>query len=395
VASQVAALDRTDGDADVLLGRIAGIRTWTYVSHRADWVADPEHWQQRTRQIEDRLSDALHERLTERFVDRRAAVIARHDPGELIVEVGEGGVVLVQGLHAGRLDGFHFVPDPSARESARGLVAAANRALREDIGDRVEALTREPDAAFTLGDSGQVFWRGAPLARLQAGEDLLSPRIEARHSELLDPPLKDRIRRRLAAWLVAHLQGTLGPLLALREAPLSGAARGLAFALLESLGTQRRRRVAAQVSALTPAERRRLAGLHVTIGREVVFVSSVLGPQATRLRAQHFGIRHDRPRPAVPSHRPSFPMAAGLDVDLCLACGFVPVAGRAIRADRLERAVAQAYRQASRGPFRPGADLASVLGCAAGEVASVLGGLGYVVGADGTVALRGERRRRA
>jgi ATP-dependent RNA helicase SUPV3L1/SUV3 len=391
VQAQVSTLDRTEGDTDTLLARIAGIRTWTYLSHRDSWMSDPVQWQQRTRRIEDRLSDALHERLTEQFVDRRATLIARQDPESLLAEIGPGGEVLVQGLVAGRLEGFRFVSEPSARESARGLIAAANRALRADVGERVRRFTDEPAEAFSLGAS-EVFWRGAPVARLLAGESPIAPRIEPLSSDLLDPPLKERVRRRVITWLDARLRADLAPLFALRDAPFTGAARGVAFALVDGLGTLRRRSVAPQVQAMSPADRRALGALGVVIGRESLFVSSLFGAAAIRLRAQLWSIRMGRATPAPPAGQPSVPLDANVSADFYLACGYLPVAGRALRADRLERALGLAYRQASRAPFTPGPDLASLLGCRVREVAGILVALGFVAGAGGVIALR---RRRA
>jgi ATP-dependent RNA helicase SUPV3L1/SUV3 len=395
VQAQVSALDRTEGDTDTLLARISAIRTWTYVSHRAGWLLDGAHWQQRTRQIEDRLSDALHERLTERFVDRRATVIARHDPNDLIVELAADGEVLVQGLHAGRLEGFHFVPDPAARDSARGLVAAANRALRSDIGRRVDALASAPDDEVSLRPTGQIFWRGTALARLQPGDDVLSPRLEPLPSELLDTRAKERVRHRLTAWLDAHRRRVLAPLFVLRDAPLAGAARGLVFTVLQSLGTAPRRRVTAQVAALGPSDRRALARLDLVIGREAVFVSSALGRAAAELRALLFTVARGVAAPPIDWGRPSIAVDSRVATELYVAAGFLPIAGRAVRADRLERAVSLAYRHATAGPFTPGPDLASLLGCRVREVKPLLLSLGYVATADGAVSLREPRRRRA
>jgi ATP-dependent RNA helicase SUPV3L1/SUV3 len=394
VAAQVAALDRTEGDTDTLLARIAGIRTWTYVAHRGGWLLDSAHWQQRTRQIEDSLSDTLHERLTERFVDRRAAVIAHADPGDLLVEGTTDGEVLVQGLRAGRLEGFHFVPEPGARDSARNLIAAANRALREDIGRRVSELEEAKEEAFSLRPSAEIHWRGAAVARLQPGEDALQPRLELVPSELLDPKMKERIRRRLAVWLEAHLRRELAPLFALRDAPLTGAARGLAFVLLQSVGTVPRRRVSAQLAALAPPDRRALARLDVTVGGYALFVTSALSPDALGLRALLYSVRHAKPLPAIAWARPSVVLDPHIATDIYLASGFVPVASRAVRADRLERAAGLASRHASRGPFVPGPDLASVLGCRVREVAGILLALGYVAGADGTLMPRADARRK-
>jgi ATP-dependent RNA helicase SUPV3L1/SUV3 len=187
----VADLDRTEGDTETLLGRIASIRTWTFVSNRSGWMADAAHWQERTRAVEDRLSDALHERLTEQFVDRRAAIVAQSDPGGLVTEVTNSGEVLVQGLRAGVLQGFAFVPDVTLRDGARGLVAAANRALRSGVRERVQAFAGEDDSTFTLAASGLILWRGAAVARLLPGERLLDPQVDPLASDLLDPQLRE------------------------------------------------------------------------------------------------------------------------------------------------------------------------------------------------------------
>jgi len=121
---------------------------------------------------------------------------------------------------------------------------------------------------LALRESGEIVFHGGAVGRMVKGDDPLSPRVEASASELLDPPQKEKVRRRLAAWLDAHLRSHLRPLFDLRDAPLSGAARGLAFTLAQSLGTMRRRRIAQQVAALKPAERRALSRLGVVIGRE-------------------------------------------------------------------------------------------------------------------------------
>ena len=133
-ARQLAQADRTDGDIDTLSNRIAHVRTWTYVANRPDWLADPEHWQGVARAIEDKLSDALHERLAERFVDRRTSVLMRRlrENTMLETEIGKTGEVTVEGHVIGRLDGFMFAPDASAAGSeAKALNSAAQKALAE------------------------------------------------------------------------------------------------------------------------------------------------------------------------------------------------------------------------------------------------------------------------
>jgi ATP-dependent RNA helicase SUPV3L1/SUV3 len=292
--------------------------------------------------------------------------------------MGADGEVLVQGLRAGVLEGFRFRPDGSVREGSRGLLAAANRALRDLVRERVEALERETDPAFALGPGAEVLWRGAGVARLVAGESALAPHVDVLASDLLDPPLRERVRRRLAAWLEAHLRSTLPSLFALRDGAPPGVARGLAFALAEGLGAVLRRTVARQVQALTPDDRRDLGRLGVTLGRLAVFLRPLLEPEAMRLRARLYWIRAGRPAEPGPDGPPSVPRDARQPSDFYLACGYFPAGPRAVRLDRLEHAAAVASRLGRGGPFVPPRDLPKVLGCRPDEVPSVLTSIGYV-----------------
>jgi ATP-dependent RNA helicase SUPV3L1/SUV3 len=378
LAAEVRRIDRTDGDVETLLGRIAAIRTWTYVSHRSAWVPDARFWQERTRAAEDRLSDALHERLTQQFVDRQGAVIARFDPSELVSTVTPDGEVLVQGLRAGVLEGFRFRPDEGTSEGSRALRAAANRALRGLVGERVEALERDDETTLRIGPSGHLLWRGAAIGRLTPGDGALSPRVEAFSSDLLDPTLRERVRRHLATWVDAHLRARLRPLFALKEDAPGGVARGLAFVLGEGLGSVRRRDVAEQVAALTRADRRELSRLGVTLGRLAVFLPALLRPPEIRLRARLFAVRHAGAYAAGPEGEPSVPADPTLPTAYYLACGYLPAGRRVVRVDRLEQAAALAARLSRGGSFAPPDALATILGCTGAEARGVLSGIGYV-----------------
>ena len=214
VAGQVARLDRFDGDIDALVSRIAHIRTWTYISNRPRWLKDPAHWQERTRTIEDRLSDALHQRLTQRFVDRRSALLVRslEGGGELLSAVGRDGSVIVEGHAVGELRGFCFVPDSTAcGEDGRALMSAARRALHCEIAERLRSFEAEPDSAFALAGDGIVRWAGNPVARLTPGPGLLTPGLVALHDELLEPAQRERLLARLAGWLKPVIARPLAP----------------------------------------------------------------------------------------------------------------------------------------------------------------------------------------
>src|SRR5258706_3795502 len=160
VEGQLSRLDRIDGDIEQLMQRIAHIRTWSYVANRGDWVADPAHWQGRTQLIEDRLSDALHEALTQRFIDRRHAALHRHlrGGGKLTGSVNTSDEVMVEGHVVGSLRGFLFTPLAGAnvtpgRSDSKPLLAAARRALGPAVAERTQFVVTDPDQQFRLTNS--------------------------------------------------------------------------------------------------------------------------------------------------------------------------------------------------------------------------------------------------
>ena len=249
------------------------------------------------------------------------------------------------------MEGFVYQEDAALRETATRFRGVANRALRGHMGDRVRAFAEEPDEAFTAGPDGRVRWRGAAVARLVATDDPLAPRVEPLPSDLLDAPLKERVRRRLAAWLEAELQRHFGPLSAAAAAAASGAMRGVVFALQQGLGSAPRRGMSRAVSTLTPGEQRELGRLGVSLGRLNVYFPSLLAPEVLQWRALLHGLRQPGPLPG-PLGAPSIADRSGIAAAAYVACGYQPAGPRAVRVDRLERLAAAARRAARDGPVR-------------------------------------------
>jgi ATP-dependent RNA helicase SUPV3L1/SUV3 len=215
----VSRLDNVEGDIDAIAQRIAHIRTWTYVANRADWVADAAEWQERTRAVEDRLSDALHEKLTQRFVDRRTSVLMKRlrEDEEFAATIEDEGEVLVEGEYVGRLQGFSFVADPRAIGiHGRALRAAALKGLAGEIASRAHALTNAPEAAITLSEHGRLWWNGGIVAQLKKGHDPLHPRVELLADDLLSTQARERATERLEEWLALHITKTLSPLVTVK-----------------------------------------------------------------------------------------------------------------------------------------------------------------------------------
>jgi ATP-dependent RNA helicase SUPV3L1/SUV3 len=403
-AHQVAQADRTDGDLDTLSSRLAQIRTWTFVSHRAEWLHDPEHWQGRTRAIEDNLSDALHERLTQRFVDRRTSVLMRRlrDKEEMAADIGSDGQILVENHFVGRLDGFRFTPDASS-EDVHGRAArhAAAQVLARELAERAAALAAAPDDALALAQNGCFIWKGSVVARLEKGETALAPRVQLLADEHLPAADRERLMGRLKARLDAELDAKLKPLLSLSQASeLSGLARGLAYQLTENLGVVRRETVSADLKALDQAARGQLRNYGIRFGAFNVYLPALLKPAAADLLlllwSLHSGPQHGLDADALPA-RPQHGLTS-VEADKHIpepywrAAGFHLAGSRAVRIDMLERLsdlirARVAYRAAEdaapptgatgNGGFRVVPELMSVVGCSGDDFASILKALGF------------------
>jgi ATP-dependent RNA helicase SUPV3L1/SUV3 len=404
-AHQVALADRTHGDLDTLSSRLAQIRTWTFVSHHAQWLDDPEYWQGRTRAIEDTLSDALHERLTQRFVDRRTSVLMRRlrDKEEMAAEIGADGGILVENHYVGRLDGFRFTPDASG-DGIHGRAArhAAAKVLARELAARAEALSGAPDGAITLKPNGRIVWESSEIARLERGATALKPRIQLMADEHLLAAERERVLKRLEARLAAELDTKIKPLIALSEASdLSGLARGLAYQLTENLGVIRREGASNEIKELDQAARAQLRNYGVRFGAFNVYIPALLKPAAADLLlllwALFAGRDHGIDCEALPA-RPqqgltSVAAGNGMPEPYWRVAGFHVAGGRAVRIDMLERLsdlirARVSFRPAEGGPeppagatgdggFRVVAELMSVVGCSGEEFASILKALGF------------------
>jgi ATP-dependent RNA helicase SUPV3L1/SUV3 len=293
----VAAMDRMDGDIDTLSNRIAQIRTWTFVANRPDWLKDPEHWQGVTRQVEDKLSDALHERLAQRFVDRRTSVLMRRlrENAMLEAQITAAGDVTVEGQHVGHLHGFLFVPDPGtdSAEEAKTLRSAAQKALASEIEARADRLSMAADATLVLSNDGTIRWQGDPVAKLEPGDKLYEPRLRLLADEQLTGPARDKAETRLKAWLKAHIVRLLGPALGLEDhAEVAGLARGIAFQIAESLGVLERSKVLNEVRGLDQDGRGALRKLGVRFGAYHLYLPALLKPAPRTLAAQLWALTH-------------------------------------------------------------------------------------------------------
>lgn len=383
LASQISSLARSDGDIDTLMQRLAGIRVWSYIAARADWVADTAHWQARAREVEDLLSDALHERLIARFVDRRSThLLRRLEAGsgdKLLSAVPRRGEVVVEGHPVGHVSGFTFRPDPLAEGEAKKLVLrAARRALRDEMPRRVARVEAEADQAFTLTPAHEIVWEGAPIARLRdLGGAASRPMVEVLDSEFLDGAQRERMRARLQVHIDELIGSELTPLFAAeRDANHSAALRGPLHRLVEALGVL----PGATEDWVDPNLRRELKRLGVRAGRFALFMPALLKPRPSAIRARLWALRKGVPTPALP--RPSevaITPPADWPSGFAEALGWIAAGPMLLRLDVAERVGAELAAATRKGSMALPSGLTSRLAIKAELLPVVLRRLGFRV----------------
>ncbi len=390
-------LDRTDGDIDTLAGRIAHVRTWTYISHQAEWLDDAGHWQERTRGVEDALSDALHVALTQRFVDRRTTALVRglKERRDLLAAVTGEGEVLVEGQYVGRLRGLKYEPDAAADVTeGRALRTAANRVLSREISRRAAKLAMAERNAVSWQDDAMLWWEGAPVAMVGAGGQCLEPAVELLPFDHLDGPLRERARHHLQTWLRTHVAASLAPLQKLSATAFEGPARGLSYQLVEALGILPRAVVADLVVDMSQGDRAKLQRLGVRLGYRDVFLPALLRPARLLTRARLWRLDN-----AVLVH-PALPDPGRVAVALTddaqrrnylAATGFRPVRDIAVRVDIFDRLARLAHVAGKAGTFQASHEMLSLLGQGREGLDLVLRELGY--GGKGPIETRCYRFR--
>ncbi len=402
-ARQLRSCENYDGDIDTLQARIAHVRSWTYLANRGTWLEAPLYWQARTREIEDRLSDALHDRLRQRFIDRRTSVLMRRlaQKEELMSSVESDGSVVVEGEALGRVEGLTFMPAPElAGDSGRLARQAVVQAVAQEIQARAGSLAASADTDLKLSRDGKIIWQQAAVGEVQLGDGLLALRAEVLADDTLTGPARDEVRARLQKFTDRHVTALLEPLQKLAEGEgLEGLARGMAFRLVEALGVLARDTVAEDVKALSQEDRAALRKYGVRFGAFHIFLPALLKPAPSDLRLLLWWLAARKQDAATALPQPPGQGLTSAHVDETAPEGFYRVSGfrvcgpRAVRVDMLER-LADVIRDrvfwrprmpeeqrpsgsVEGGGFTIVADMMSLVGCSGEEFEGILKSLGF------------------
>ncbi len=400
-AKQLRLSENLEGGIDALSARISHVRSWTFIANRSDWLEAPAYWQARTKEIEDRLSDVLHERLTQRFIDRRTSVLMQRLAKKegLMTNIEAGGEVHVEGEFVGRIQGLNFTPDAASDATQlQALKTASMAAVTVEILARAKTLAMTADTELKLSRNGDIVWSGNTIGRVVSGDHPLRPKAEVIADDVLQGIHREEVRERLQKFVGRHLQSVLEPLFKLEEAEgFEAQARGMGFRLVEAFGVLPRETVVEEVKSLTQDDRAKLRSLGARFGAFHVFLPVLLKPAATDLRILLWWLQNHKGETPIPT-----PPANGLTStlpDLNLPEGFYRICGyrvcgkRAVRVDMLERLsdlirdrvfwkprIAEEARPAGSvegGGFTIVSDMMSLVGCSGEEFQEILINLGF------------------
>ncbi|MDG1680411.1 MAG: helicase-related protein [Tateyamaria sp.] len=385
MARQIKLIDRNDGDIDTISKRLAFIRTWTYVAQRKEWIDDEKHWREETRHVEDRLSDTLHEKLTQRFVDRRTSILLRRlgQKEAMVAEVNDAGKVTVEGEFVGKLDGFQFSQDKGAGAAeAKTIKTAALQALAPHFHLRADRFYNAPDTEIDYTEQGGLMWGSSAVGKLVQGPDPLKPQVEVFVDDVAGSEVAQKVQRRLQHFIERKVVSLFEPLIALQhDDALNGLAKGFAFRVVESMGVLRRANVADEVKALDQDSRAVLRKHGIRFGQFTIFMPILLKPAATRLRLVLWSLSKclsefpESPPPGLVTI-PAMPTSPqGADT----IAGYHNAGERAIRIDMLERLADMLRSEDSRGGFEAKADMLSITGMTLIQFSELMIGLGYRV----------------
>jgi ATP-dependent RNA helicase SUPV3L1/SUV3 len=410
IKSQITRLDRYDGEIDTLLNRIANVRTWTFITNRSNWLDETEYWQDQAKTIEDKLSDELHERLTQRFVDKKIVVLNKtlkeFNNLEAIVRID--GKVFVEGEEVGTLKGFDFIPTLSDGENAAPILSAARKTLPKEISRRVKELLMSDNAAFKFDNDGNILWQSNIVASLVNGENIYSPKININSSELLSDEQIKQIQLRIIEAVEGNIKSILSEAINLKDPAfqniekkhfnnnqneeksaeeeklpiinLSGKALGIAYEVYEGLGSAKTSSLSMSINTLSDDEKTQLAKLGLRLGIETIYLPNLLKPSAIKLRALLWSVFYQNfsDHGTPPDGRVSVVMQPEANHDFLRAIGFVPLGDLALRADIAERLSALIRLEARSGRFRITDAMLSIAGSTKIQMEKILYELNYV-----------------
>ena len=340
---QLSMLDKIDGNVDSISNRISNVRTWSYVSNKSNWVENQDYWIERTKNLEDKLSDRLHDELTRTFIDKRASVLAKglKQDIELKTEILEKEKVLINGQYIGILKGLKMHLDlkiGALDTDIKSLKKAARQSVGPEIINRMQQII--DTGIIELKDDFKIYWRNDPIAKLAAGSDYLNPKIDLIIDEMIENHERYNLNEYLNKWIIKKIDSELSSLIQLKNIKENNPElRALAYRLYENNGVLKRSNISDYLGKINQDDRKKLRRLGVKFGRYHIFLFRLFKPSSVSLRILLWKNYNNKYLNLSP---PTFGLnflnnLKSINKDFMLLCGFEKFDDIYVRIDMLER----------------------------------------------------------
>ena len=365
---QLKGLERDHGNVDLLSHRLSNVRTWSYVANKKNWVENSDYWVQLTKNIEDKLSDKLHDELTKSFIDKKISILSRSLKQDLILntEINNENKIHIDGQLIGELKGLKFLIEITSKTletDIKSIKKAARKGIEKELVKRVDEILSK--AEINVNNEGKIIWKNNPIARLKKGSDYLSPYIEIIADDSLGEDSKTKLNIFLNKWLGNHIEESLGDLIQLTKHKIKNQyLRGLVFQLYENNGVVKRNEVDNIVKSIPAEERKKLWGMGIKIGRYHIYLPRMLKPKAVEFRVGLWKIFYNlSDKNKIPKSGLNFITGSSLEKNFLLLCGFEKFKEFFIRIDILEKLFLKILENTKGKKFKINAEMMNLLGC--------------------------------
>ena len=365
---QLKGLEKEHGNIDVLSNRISNVRTWSYVANKKNWVENSDYWVQLTKNIEDKLSDKLHQELTNSFIDKKISILSKGLKQDLVLEtkIDESDKILINDQFVGELKGLKFIIALTSKTldtDIKSIKKAARKGIGEELEKRVNLITQNHE--IHLDDNCKIIWKKNAIARLKKGNNYLNPEVEILADDALNDVSNSKLELFLKNWLNNHIKEVLGDLLNLNMENVDNKyIRALMFQLFENNGVVKRDNVNDIVKLIKTDERKKIWDLGIKIGRYHVYLPKMLKPKAVSLRITLWKLFHQLiANQNVPRSGLNHLIDKKYDRNFLLLCGFEKFKNHYVRIDILDKLFIKILNKTDKRKFKIDADMMNLLGC--------------------------------
>ncbi len=397
---QLKGLEKDHGNVDLLSHRLSNVRTWSYVANKKNWVENSDYWVQLTKNIEDKLSDKLHDELTKSFIDKKISILSRSLKQDLILntEINEKNKIHINGQLIGELKGLKFLVEITSKTldtDIKSIKKAARKGVEIELEKRVEKILT--DGELSINYDNKIIWNGDSIARLKKGNDYLSPEVEIIADDAISDESKLKLSKFLHEWLSNYIHSLLGDLIKLTKYKISNQyLRGLLFQLYENNGVIKRNKVKQIVKLIPKDERKKLWGMGVKIGRYHIYLPKMLKPKAVSFRVSLWKMYHNlKKENQIPKSGLNFLTNIRFDKDFLLICGFENFKEFFVRIDILEKLFLKILDNTKNKKFTVNSEMMNLLGCSKENFYKLMNYMNYKKDKSiDTYIFKGEKKKR-